>query len=149
MPEFVFQSAAQQLIFQPFLPSFRLLFAWDSPKVRRVAHTAAAIHALGGIAGIRLVLTVLARVSCEDKVQWMDINSIIAGHRHSLMRLQANDLPYGHRHWYELPSWPCERSTQMPLLVQGLGLQASISSQCGPANPLQHWHSYSSIPEFE
>jgi len=45
------------------------LFAFDSPKVRGVAHTAAAVHALGGIAGIRLVLTVLARISCEDKVE--------------------------------------------------------------------------------
>lgn len=32
-------------------------------KMRRVTNTAAAIHALGGIAGIRLVLTVLARIS--------------------------------------------------------------------------------------
>lgn len=32
----------------------------------------------------------------------------------------------------------------MPLLVHGLGEQASISSQCDPAKPVQHWHSYPS-----
>lgn len=54
------------------------------------------------------------------------------------------NLPYGHKHWYEFPSCPCDKSTQMPLFVHGDGVHASISSQCGPAKPVQHSHSYPS-----
>lgn len=68
-----------------------LLFAFDSPKVRGVAHTATAVHALGGIAGIRLVLTVLARISCRNREGNGGI--LMAYYRRQpLMRLEANDL---------------------------------------------------------
>jgi len=39
----------------------------DLLKVRRVAHTGAAIHALCRITWIRFILTILARIACIKK----------------------------------------------------------------------------------